>query len=140
MWKIKLEKFRKQDGFPSFLSVEVMQLKIAIAKAKQRGLDPQFELEVQNVIRNMIALMPFASKFRELGQATQYLCSFEDVLSATEIKIEEQRILSLYFELESDNSFKRFYKALNRQGILELPFLKDWTKGDRTALPKSIAD
>lgn len=125
MRKLKLTKIWRPDGFPSFLSVEVMRLKTAIANAKQRGLDPQFDSEVQDIIRDMIVLMPFVNKFRELGQAVQSLCSLEELLSATEIKIEEQRLLSLYFELKSDKSFKRFYKALNRQGILELPLLKD---------------
>ncbi len=125
MWKFKLGIFRKQDSFPQVLSAEAMRLKVTMAKAKQKGLDPQYESEVQDIIRDMIVLMPFANQFRELGKAVQSLCSLEELLSATEIKIEEQRILSLYFELKSDKSFKRFYKALNRQGISELPFLKD---------------
>jgi len=124
MWKFKLG-FRKQDSFPQVLSAEVMRLKATIAKVKQRGLEPEFDPEIHEIIRDMIVLMPFANKFGEIGQAVQSFCSRQNYLSTSETKIEEKRIFSLYFELESDKSFKKFYKALKQQRISELPFLKD---------------
>ncbi|PIG90840.1 hypothetical protein [Gloeocapsopsis sp. IPPAS B-1203] len=125
MWKFKLGNLRKEDRFPQVLSAEAIRLNAAITKVKQRGLEPDLDSEIQEIIRDMIVLMPFAKKFREIGQAVQSFCSQQDYLSTSETKIAERQIFSLYFELESDKSFQKFYKALKQQGISELPFLKD---------------
>ena len=75
MWRFKLPNFYKRKDFSPALSEEVARLKSAIARTEREGLDPQFESEVQDIIRGIIALMPFADKFRELGQVTQSCCS-----------------------------------------------------------------
>jgi hypothetical protein len=125
MWEFKLPNFCKQDCFPPALLEEVVRLKTAIDKAKQEDLDPQFESEVQDVIRDMISSMPFANKFRELGQAVQSYCTMQELHSELGVEEEGRRVDSLYFELRSDKCFEQFYKALQKQGISELPFLKE---------------
>lgn len=117
--------FINEKTFLQLRRIEVARLKSAIAKAEREGLDPQVESEVQDIIRGMIVLMPFADKFRELGQLTQSCCSWQEWQAESNVKEEWQRVFSLLFELESDKTFKKFYKTLQKQGISELPFLKE---------------
>lgn len=125
MWRFKLPNFYKRKDFSPDLSEEVARLKSAIARAEREGLDPQFESEVQDIIRGMIVLMPFADKFRELGQLTQSCCSSQEMQAESNLKEEWRRAFSLLFELESDKTYKKFYKTLQKQGISEIPFLKE---------------
>ena len=130
MWRFKLANFYKRKDFSPDLSEEVARLKSAIARAEREGLDPQFESEVEDIIRGMIVLMPFADKFRELGQLTQSCCSRQELQAESNVeekwlKEEWQQVFSLLFELESDKTFKKFYKTLQKQGISGLPFLKE---------------
>ncbi len=125
MWRFKLPNFYKRKDFSPALSEEVARLKSAIARAEREGLDPESESEVQDIIRGMIVLMPFADKVRELGQLAQACCSSQEIQAESNVEEECQKFFSLLFELESDKSYKKFYKILQKQGLSCLPFLKE---------------
>ncbi|MBE9036105.1 hypothetical protein [aff. Roholtiella sp. LEGE 12411] len=129
MLHFRLLNIFKRTGFPPVLSDEVELLKAAITDAKQRGLDPQYTPEVQNIVRRMITLMPFVEKFRELEQVVRadWIIRETKPSDDPEVKASGQRIILVSNELFIDRHCRRFYKYLQHLGISELPFLGENT-------------
>ncbi len=129
MLRFRLLNIFKRTSFPPILSNEVKLLKAAITDAKQRGLDPQYTPEVQNIVRRMITLMPFVEKFRELEQVVRAYCFLRETQPFDDPEVEAvgQRIDLVNNELLTDRRYRRFYKSLQCLEIYELPFSRENT-------------